>query len=133
VLVDKGFSKGETGDVSHRSASILYYPSGQEANAQSVADALNGKFTLEEGPSVPSGHVWVYVGRNYSGAKSADGASSDLAAGSQVRTASDISADLSLGSHLVKGSTPTTTAPPAATPTGGTQPITDAGGTPCIN
>jgi LCP family protein required for cell wall assembly len=134
LLVDKGFAKGETGDVSHRSASILYYAPGQEASAQTVAGVLNGKFTLEEGPSVPSGHVWVYVGRSYSGDTSASGASADLVLGSHAGTASNISAGLGSRSGPLKAATPTTTPPPTASaPTGGTAPITDAGGPPCIN
>jgi LCP family protein required for cell wall assembly len=133
ALVDKGFSKGDTGDVSHRTASILYYSSGEEANAQSVADALNGKFTLEEGPSVPSGHVWIYVGKSYKGLSSATGAAADLMTGSHGVTASNISAGIHSQTGPLAAATPSTTPTAPATPTGGTQPITDAGGPPCIN
>ncbi len=105
VLVGKGFAHGNTSDTAHRATSVLFYPPGQEANAQAVADALGGHVTLAEGPSVPSGHVWAYLGRDF-------------------RAPS--------GAHA----TPTTTTAPAPTapPTGGTQPITDAGsGPPCVN
>jgi len=106
LLVSKGFARGNTGDTTHRATSVIFFPAGQQTNAQSVASALGGQFTLEQGSSVPSGHVWVYVGRDY-----------------QAPTAT--------GSHTPQS----TTAPvPAAPPAGGTQPITDAGnGPPCVN
>jgi LCP family protein required for cell wall assembly len=122
-LASKGFTKGETGDASHRSQSVLFYPSGQEANAQAVQDALNGKFTLEEGSSVPSGHVWVYLGRNYHGPSDA----ADTVVGRHQQVATDIAA------VLHPQAAPTTTAPASSTPDGGTKPISDAGSAPCVN
>lgn len=105
LLVSKGFTRGNTGDTTHRATSVIFFPAGQQANAQSVASALGGQVTLEQGASVPSGHVWVYVGRDYQ---------APTAAGSQV--------------------VPTTAPAPTGPPTGGTQPITDAGtGPPCVN
>ncbi|HEX4704022.1 MAG TPA: LCP family protein [Pseudonocardiaceae bacterium] len=117
VLVGKGFGKGTTGDATHRATSVLYYPAGQETNAQAVAGALTGQFTLAEGSSVPAGHVWVYVGRNFNVADNpipANGAPVAPAPGTAAGTAA------------------TTTAP--TPPQGGTQPISDAGnGPPCVN
>jgi len=65
LLLTKGFARGTTGDTTHRATSAVYYPAGQQANAQAVATALGGRFTLAKGPSVPSGHVWVYLGGDY--------------------------------------------------------------------
>lgn len=107
LLVNKGFGQGNTGDTTHRATSVIFFPAGQEANARSVATALGGQFTLEQGPSVPAGHVWVYVGRDY---KAPTGVTSNA------------------------GNTTTTPPTPTAPPAGGTQPITDAGsGPPCVN
>jgi LCP family protein required for cell wall assembly len=123
-LASKGFVKGETGDAAHRSQSVLFYPSGQEADAQAVQDALSGRFTLEEGSSVPSGHVWVYLGRDYHGASDA----ADTLVGSHHQVATDIAA------ALHPQAAPTTTAPATpSTPAGGTSPISDGGSAPCVN
>jgi LCP family protein required for cell wall assembly len=131
LLAGKGFVKGTTGDATHRSKSVLFYRAGQEANAQTVAGTMSSPFLLEESPSVPSGHVWVYVGRNYHSASAA----ADVIVGQHRTTATDISAGISAGpntSGLDAGyhvATPTT----PNTPAGGTPAITDNGSAPCVN
>ncbi|HEX5117148.1 MAG TPA: LCP family protein [Pseudonocardiaceae bacterium] len=120
-LAAKGFTKGQTGNGAHRSQSVLFYSSGQVADAQAVQAALNNQqFTLEEGSSVPSGHVWVYVGRDFQGASNA----SDVIVGHHQQ-ATDIA---------YRQTAPTTTAPAApSTPPGGGPAITDNGTAPCVN
>jgi LCP family protein required for cell wall assembly len=116
LLAGDGFTEGATGNTTHRTTSVVFYPAGQEANAQAVATALGGHFTLEQGTtSVSSGHVLVELGRDY---KAPSGASANAVTSGGTKTA------------------PTTapTTAPAAPPTGSTQPITDAGsGPPCVN
>jgi LCP family protein required for cell wall assembly len=121
-LVGKGFTKGATGDAAHRGKSVVFYRAGQEANAQAVADSMTSKFLLEESPSVPNGHVWVYLGSNYQGASDA----ADMIVGSHTQVATNISADL----HVLAAATPTTT---PTTPAGGTPAISDNGSAPCVN
>jgi LCP family protein required for cell wall assembly len=122
-LAAKGFTKGQTGNGTHRSKSVLFFPSGQQANAQAVEAALGGDFLLEEGPSVPPGHVWVYLGLNYHGASD----TADTIVGSHHGTTASTIADL-------RHAAPATTTPAApTTPAGGTQPITDNGSAPCVN
>jgi hypothetical protein len=126
-LVGKGFTKGATGDATHRGKSVLFYRAGEEAGAQTVADSMTGKFLLEESPSVPSGHVWVYLGRNYQGASDA----ADMIVGRHGPTATNVSAGLhTSGSVALAAATPTTT---PSTPAGGTPAITDNGSAPCVN
>ncbi|HEX3647418.1 MAG TPA: hypothetical protein VHV49_03265, partial [Pseudonocardiaceae bacterium] len=94
--------------------------SGQLADAQAVQAALGGDFVLEEGPSVPSSHVWVYLGRDFQSASTA----SDGIVGHrrQAVTIAD------------RMAAPTTTTPAApSTPPGGGPAITDNGSAPCVN
>jgi LCP family protein required for cell wall assembly len=119
-LAAKGFTKGQTGNAAHRSKSVLFYPPGQEANAQAVQAAVSSQFVLEEGPSVPSGHVWVYLGLNYHGAS--DAAATIVAPQHPVVT--------DIAKVIRPATAPTTTATP---PPGGTSPITDDGSAPCVN
>lgn len=121
-LAAKGFTKGETGNGTHRSRSVLFYSSGRLADAQAVQAALGGDFVLEEGPSVPSGHVWVYLGRDFRGASTA----SDVIVGHHRQVATNVAERLA--------TPPTTTAPAApSTPAGGGPAITDNGTAPCVN
>jgi hypothetical protein len=110
----QGFTEGDTGNTTSRSSSIIYYPSGERANAEAVASALGGNFTLAQGSSVNSGSVVVYLGRSYNGPTSATGSSSG-----------------SSGSTGSTGGTAGTTS--AAPPSGSTAPITDSGTAPCVN
>jgi LCP family protein required for cell wall assembly len=125
-LTAKGFTQGQTGNATHRSSSVVFFPPGQQANAQAVADALNAnQFTLEEGPSVPSGHVWVYLGRAYH----TENASADVVAGGRSQ-AMDIANPLRVASPAAPTTAP---APTSSAPAGGTSPITDNGSAPCVN
>jgi LCP family protein required for cell wall assembly len=114
VLTSEGFGNGGTGNATHRSSSVIYYPAGQEADAQAVSSALGGGFTLAEGSSVASGSVAVYLGSSYHGPTSASSVSSSVS---------------SSASSSAAGSAPTSTAPPA----GSTPAISDSGGAPCVN
>jgi LCP family protein required for cell wall assembly len=113
-LGNAGYTVGDTGNKTDRSTSIIYYAAGDKASAEQVDSSLGGGITLAESSGVSSGHVWVYLGRAYSG-PGAQG----------IGTGNQLSLDSGAG---------TTTAPTA--PTGPTSPsntISDAGATPCIN
>ena len=65
-LTKAGFGAGTTGNLSApRTTSIIYFHAGQQDAANAVAAALGGKVAVAQGPSVPSGHVWVYLGSHY--------------------------------------------------------------------
>lgn len=67
TLSRKGFTAGETGNASTRTATtVVRYPAGAQDAAQSVADALGGNPKLTQDSSVHSGHVLVVVGSDYS-------------------------------------------------------------------
>ncbi|HVV24751.1 MAG TPA: LCP family protein, partial [Pseudonocardiaceae bacterium] len=119
----KGFTKGDTSSVTHRTSSVIFYPPGHESDGQTVADALTGKFLLEEGPSVPSGHVWVYLGRNFKASDAAD----TIVGPRHGVVAADIAAP------VVRAATPAAPPTTSTTPAGGTPQISDAGSAPCIN
>jgi LCP family protein required for cell wall assembly len=65
-LTKAGFGQGTTGNISTRSSSVIYFHAGQQDAANAVASALGGKITVAQSASVPSGHVWVYLGTHYS-------------------------------------------------------------------
>lgn len=68
ALVAKGFMAGETANATGRTkSSTVRYPAGAKDTAQSVADALGSKATLEQDNSVPNGHVVLVIGSDYSG------------------------------------------------------------------
>jgi LCP family protein required for cell wall assembly len=64
-LTRAGFTQGATGTIANRTSSVIYFHAGQQDAANAVASALGGKVTVAESPSVPSGHVWVYLGTKY--------------------------------------------------------------------
>ncbi|HJP80027.1 MAG TPA: LCP family protein [Pseudonocardiaceae bacterium] len=64
-LTKAGFGQGTTGNIANRTSSIIYFHAGQQDAANAVASALGGKVTVAQSPSVPSGHVWVYLGSHY--------------------------------------------------------------------
>ncbi|WP_424923606.1 LCP family protein [Amycolatopsis acidicola] len=67
TLTAQGFTGGETGNATGRTShTTVRYPAGAKEAAQSVATALGSKPTLEQDTSVPSGHVVVVVGSDYS-------------------------------------------------------------------
>jgi len=67
TLTRKGFAKGDVGNAPTRSKSVVRYPKGRQADAQKVADALGGGITTEPDTSVESGHVDLYLGKDYDG------------------------------------------------------------------
>jgi LCP family protein required for cell wall assembly len=68
ALVARGFTAGSTANATGRTtATTVRYASGAKDAAQSVAYALGSKATLTPDSSVPSGHVLVVVGGDYTG------------------------------------------------------------------
>ncbi|AHH94663.1 LCP family protein [Kutzneria viridogrisea] len=67
-LTAKGFGQGATGNTPARTSTLVTYGSaaGKDA-AQKVADALGGGITVSQEPSLPAGHVEVYLGSDYTG------------------------------------------------------------------
>ena len=66
-LVAKGFGHGDTGNTAARSTSLVTYGgSADQGAAQKVAEDLGGVQVSQE-PSLPAGHVEVYLGSDYSG------------------------------------------------------------------
>jgi LCP family protein required for cell wall assembly len=116
-LGNDGYSAGGTGNKTTRGTSVIYYAAGDKSSAQQVDSSLGGGITLAENGSVSSGHVWVYLGRAYSGP-----GSQGIAGGNQL--------NLDSGS----GTTNSPTGPTGPTgPTSSSNTISDAGSTPCIN
>ncbi|WP_218952173.1 LCP family protein [Amycolatopsis anabasis] len=73
TLTGKGFIAGSTDNASSRKTSVVRYPSGAQAAAQGVAEALGGKLSLEQDASVPPGHVTVLIGTDYSNSGGSSG------------------------------------------------------------
>ncbi|GDY33823.1 LCP family protein [Gandjariella thermophila] len=67
VLEQKGFTRGDIGNAATRSRSLIRYPKGGQEAAQQVAQALGGGISMELDTSVESGHVDLYLGKDYSG------------------------------------------------------------------
>jgi LCP family protein required for cell wall assembly len=66
-LVTKGYGRGDTGNTAARSTTLVTYGgSTDQAGAQRVAQDLGGVQVSQE-PSLPAGHVEVYLGSDYSG------------------------------------------------------------------
>ncbi|HEY4017303.1 MAG TPA: LCP family protein [Pseudonocardiaceae bacterium] len=65
-LTKAGFGQGTAATITNRTSSVIYFHTGQQDAANAVAGALGGKVTVTQGPSVPSGHVWVDLGTHYS-------------------------------------------------------------------
>lgn len=66
-LTGKGFTAGEVGVATgHTKTTAVRYPAGAKDSAQSVADALGSDASLTLDSSVPSGHVLVVIGSDYS-------------------------------------------------------------------
>ena len=74
ALSKKGFTAGETGNASTRiRTTAVRYPAGAGDAAHRVADALGANATLTPDSAVPSGHVLVVVGSDYSGPEQISG------------------------------------------------------------
>lgn len=126
-LGNAGYSTGSTGIRPSRSTSVIYYPAGDKAAADAVDTSLGGGITLMQGSSVPSGHVWVYLGRAYSGpgAQGIAGMSQlSLDSGSGAAYAATTTTTGSGGSGGSGGS---------SAPTSPSNTISDGGTTPCVS
>jgi LCP family protein required for cell wall assembly len=130
-LTSAGFAQGTTGNTATRSSSIIYFHAGEQASADAVDSALGGHVTVAEGPSVPSGQVWVELGTHYS----SEGITTAAANWSLTKTAQSLSvlagADESL-SQFVGAAVQLTG--PAKQATADPSTITDSGDKPpCVN
>nr|WP_191248983.1 LCP family protein [Amycolatopsis deserti] len=65
-LTAKGFTGGQTSNTTSRKSTVVRYPAGGQDAAQQVADALGSGATIEQDPTVTSGHVVVLIGSDYS-------------------------------------------------------------------
>jgi LCP family protein required for cell wall assembly len=114
-LEQKGFNRGDIGNAATRSRSVIRYPRGGQAAAERVAAALGGGIAMELDTSVESGHVDLYLGKDYSGP-----GAQRIGAGAAFQ----------LDSGLPPRQQPAAPITPAAP--SGDQPIT-ANGTICVN
>ncbi|TNC20088.1 LytR family transcriptional regulator [Amycolatopsis alkalitolerans] len=69
TLAAQGYAKGEAVTVANRRHSTIDYARGEETAARAVAKALGGMSIVPDS-ALPSGHVRVYLGRDYAGAES---------------------------------------------------------------
>jgi hypothetical protein len=129
-LTGAGFAQGTTGNTGTRSTSVIYFHAGQQASAEAVASALGGRVTMAEGPSVPSGHVWVDLGTRYS-SEGITTASADWSLTGTGQTLSALAgANESLAQFVGAAAQLTGPAKQAADPST----ISDSGDTPpCVN
>ncbi|MGH4009183.1 MAG: LCP family protein [Pseudonocardiaceae bacterium] len=65
-LAGQGFTQGAVGNTPARATSVVRYPTGEQAAGQAVAGTLGG-LPVEEGSSLATGTVQVYLGRDYPG------------------------------------------------------------------
>lgn len=66
-LVGDGFVRGEDLTIATRPTSTVHYGAGAADEADKVAAALGGKAGTEPDSAVPTGHIRVYLGKDYSG------------------------------------------------------------------
>jgi LCP family protein required for cell wall assembly len=64
-LVQQGFRQGTIGDVAQQSVSVVQYASGEQYNAQLVANSLGQQLALEPDLSLPAGHVRVILATDF--------------------------------------------------------------------
>lgn len=125
-LGGKGYTQGAAStDSTKQSRSTIYY-SGDSAAANAVSSALGG-MPVQQDSSVPTGHIKVVIGTDFStstlGAASSGGAPSG---GSGGAPAGDVVSAFDGGAH--------DQATPAPTPSGGTASpsVISGGGVPCV-
>ncbi|ASO22523.1 LCP family protein [Actinoalloteichus hoggarensis] len=63
-LTGAGYLEGTVDNANPRAASVVRHAAGEQANAQSVADALGG-LVIEEDVNLPAGSVSVFLGEDY--------------------------------------------------------------------
>ena len=78
VLVNQGYTEGEQSNGTTRSRTLIEYGSGEKSAAQSIASALGGGITVESSSAVSSGHVEVFLGKDYTGPGSGGGSSPQM-------------------------------------------------------
>jgi LCP family protein required for cell wall assembly len=66
-LTSRGFGAGALATVAGRATSTVAYGSGGQAAASNVAGVLGAGISTVADPTVPAGHVRVYLGTDYSG------------------------------------------------------------------
>ncbi len=67
TLAAEGFAKGQAITATNRSTTVIYYASGDDAAAGSVASVLGGGIRLARDSALPAKYVRVYLGKDYSG------------------------------------------------------------------
>lgn len=92
-LTSQGFTSGGTGNGTvHRTATVVDYAPGGQADAQKVVTALGGGITMAEDSALSAGKVSVYLGTSYSGPKggtaSANSSTGTSSAGAAKTTSS---------------------------------------------
>ncbi len=65
TLGTKGFTTGQAATATIRNRTVINYEPGAEATARRVASALGGSIKLVPDPAVPTGHVQVYLGKDF--------------------------------------------------------------------
>ncbi|MFC0113696.1 LCP family protein [Kibdelosporangium aridum] len=65
TLAGQGFTAGDTSSVTARTKTVVRYARGEKANADKVAEALGGGYTVEQDANVAKGHVVVFLGKDY--------------------------------------------------------------------
>ena len=69
-LTGRGYTAGNTANVSSRRATVVDYASGERAAAEEVAQLLGSDVSVVSDPDLTSGHVRVYLGTGYTGPSS---------------------------------------------------------------
>ncbi|MFC7613414.1 LCP family protein [Actinokineospora soli] len=67
-LQTAGYTTGEPGNSSTRSATVVRHATGEEAGAKDVARALGGDYPVEPDANMPAGQVKVFLGEDYESA-----------------------------------------------------------------
>jgi LCP family protein required for cell wall assembly len=93
VLVEQGYTQGDSGNGASRSRTVVEYGSGEKSAAQSIASALGGGITVAASSAVSSGHVAVYLGKDYTGPGSGGSSSPQLFTPAATSSQPDVNAD----------------------------------------
>ncbi|MGQ0837992.1 LCP family protein [Actinokineospora sp.] len=65
TLAGQGFKTGETGNATSRQKTVVRYAKGDQAGADSVAQALGGDITVEADANLTRGKVTVLLGKDF--------------------------------------------------------------------
>lgn len=66
-LTDQGYRTGDVGNVSSRKTTVVDYPPGERAEAESIAQVLGSSVGTALDSALRSGHFRVYLGTDYAG------------------------------------------------------------------